>query len=124
MMQHRFLLMALALPACVWGQTSDPEKAGQEPQKPSMLAEVTVVGYRTRAATSATGVVMDIIDTPMSISAINTQFLSDTNSSQIMDAIGSLTGGAGRAGGGGTPARAAGRGGPGAPRGDGGDARS
>jgi iron complex outermembrane receptor protein len=116
--------VALTLPACVWGQSSDPENTGQEPQKPSMLAEVTVVGYRTRAATSATGVVTDIIDTPMSISAINTQFLSDTNSSQMMDAIGSLTGVTGQSNSGETPAQFAVRGYPVTPQVDGFDSLS
>jgi iron complex outermembrane recepter protein len=56
------------------------------------LGQVTVIGYRTRAATSATGIVTDIIDTPLSISAINSQFISDVGATQSMDAIGSLTG--------------------------------
>ena len=56
------------------------------------LNQVTVVGYRTRAATSATGIVTDIIDTPLSISAINKQFVTDIGASQSMEAIGSLTG--------------------------------
>lgn len=56
------------------------------------LETVTVIGYRTRAATSATGIVTDIIDTPLSISAINSQFVSDVGATQSMDAIGSLTG--------------------------------
>jgi len=56
------------------------------------LNQVTVVGYRTRAATSATGIVTEIIDTPLSISAINSQFVSDVGATQSMEAIGSLTG--------------------------------
>jgi iron complex outermembrane receptor protein len=60
--------------------------------KPSMLEEVLVIGYRTRSATSATGVVTDIIDTPISISAINQQFVTDVGAAQSMEAISSLTG--------------------------------
>jgi len=56
------------------------------------LGQVTVIGYRTRAATSATGIVTEIIDTPLSISAINSQFISDVGATQSMQAIGSLTG--------------------------------
>src|SRR5690242_19872839 len=60
--------------------------------KPSLMGEIEVVGYRTRSATSATGIVTDIIDTPISISAINRQFVTDIGASQSMEAIGSLTG--------------------------------
>jgi outer membrane receptor protein involved in Fe transport len=63
-----------------------------EGSKPSLMGEIKVVGYRTKSATSATGVITDIIDTPISISAINDQFISDIGASQSMEAIGSLTG--------------------------------
>ncbi len=68
------------------GKKDDTQK------KPTLLGEVKVVGYHASAATSATGVVTDLIDTPISISTITSQFLKDTGSSQIMDAIGSLPG--------------------------------
>src|SRR4051794_19813043 len=46
------------------GQSAAP--AGKdEPQKPSLMSEVKVIGYQTSSATSATGVVTDIIDTPI-----------------------------------------------------------
>ena len=71
----------------------DASDAGAKPEtKPSLMGEIEVVGYRTRSATSATGVVTDIIDTPISISAINHQFITDIGASQSMEAIGSLTG--------------------------------
>jgi iron complex outermembrane recepter protein len=63
-----------------------------EGNRPSLMGEIKVVGYQTKSATSATGVVTDIIDTPISISAINHQFISDVGASQTMEAIGSLTG--------------------------------
>lgn len=63
-----------------------------EPQKPSLMSEVKVLGYQTTSATSATGVVTDIIDTPISISAINNQFIVDTGASQLMGIIGTLSG--------------------------------
>jgi len=71
---------------------AENKKDAAETNKPSMMGEVKVVGYQTRSATSATGVVTEIINTPISISAINSQFLSDVNASQAMQAIGSLTG--------------------------------
>ena len=54
------------------GKKDDTQK------KPTLLGEVKVVGYHASAATSATGVVTDLIDTPISISTITSQFLKDT----------------------------------------------
>lgn len=73
---------------------SKKENATNTPEggKPSLMSEIKVVGYQTSAATSATGVVSEIINTPISISAITGDFLKDTGSSQIMDAIGALSG--------------------------------
>ncbi|MBS0420108.1 MAG: TonB-dependent receptor plug domain-containing protein [Proteobacteria bacterium] len=106
---RRGLLAALILPAYSWAgdpaeadaqatppaansQSGDRASASEESNRPSLLETVQVIGYRTSAATSATGVVTEIINTPISISAINSQFLEDTGSSQIMEVIGSLTG--------------------------------
>ena len=94
-----------APPAAAADQTSPDErkpdaekpKDAAEANKPSLMGEIKVVGYQTSSATSATGVVTAIIDTPISISAINSQFLSDVNASQAMQAIGSLTGVTGQA---------------------------
>jgi len=107
---RRGLFAALVLSSGAWADTGDaaaadaPQapaadqapvenaKSGAEANKPSMMGVVKVVGYQTSEATSATGVVTAIIDTPISISAINSQFLSDVNASQAMQAIGALTG--------------------------------
>lgn len=72
-----------------------PDNAGNAPadsNRQSMMDEIVVIGYRTRQATSATGIVTDIIDTPFSISAINQQFVTDVAAAQSMEAISSLTG--------------------------------
>lgn len=61
------------------------------------LEEVIVKGYRIDASTSATGIVTDILDTPISITAVTGEFLQDTASNQLMDAIGSMTGVVGQA---------------------------
>jgi len=74
------------------GQAENAKNPVAEGNKPSLMGEVKVIGYQTRSATSATGVVTDIINTPLSISAITGDFLKDTGSSQIMDAISSLSG--------------------------------
>lgn len=56
------------------------------------LEEVIVKGYRIDASTSATGIVTDLLDTPISITAVTGEFLQDTASNQLMDAIGAMTG--------------------------------
>jgi outer membrane receptor protein involved in Fe transport len=115
---RRALLTAALLASPAWGETKDAADApadtaadaaadAQEQSastqagngsttpdanKPSLMGEIKVVGYQTKSATSATGIVTDIIDTPISISALNHQFLSDVGSSQIMEAIGALPG--------------------------------
>lgn len=107
---RRALFATLVLSSTAWADSSNPgdsnaQEANVSPNagtenttstaesdKPSLVGTVEVIGYRTSAATSATGVVTEIINTPISISAINSQFLKDTGSSQIMEAIGSLTG--------------------------------
>lgn len=93
---RRLALCASIMTSLAWGQSNDPEAekkpAHSEPQKSSLMEVVTVKGYQVSAATSATGIVTDLIDTPISISAVTSDFLKDTGSSQIMDAIGSLTG--------------------------------
>jgi|GEM_PF-1227580 len=84
---------ARASPATDGPQSGNKAGAPAEgSNKPSLMGAVQVIGYRTSAATSATGVVTEIINTPISISALNSQFLEDTGSSQLMDAIGALTG--------------------------------
>ena len=83
---------APAVPPAVNAKSGDTTSTSEEANKPSLMGAVQVVGYRTSAATSATGVVTEIINTPISISAINSQFLKDTGSSQIMEAVSSLTG--------------------------------
>src|SRR6186713_2441516 len=90
-----FLLTTLALSPVAGAAGADADRstsAAQPAEAPSMLSEVTVIGYRTKQATSATGVVTDIIDTPISISAITRDFLTDTGSSELMEAIGALSG--------------------------------
>jgi outer membrane receptor protein involved in Fe transport len=90
-----FLLTSLALlpvAAAAGVEAGGSSSPGQPAEAPSMLSEVTVIGYRTKQATSATGVVTDIIDTPISISAITRDFLTDTGSSELMEAIGALSG--------------------------------
>lgn len=72
--------------------TDGTDTAATESAKQSLMGEVVVVGYRTKSATSATGIVTDIIDTPFSISAINQQFVTDIAAAQSMAAISSLTG--------------------------------
>ncbi len=74
--------------------TSAPGDASKanEPTKPSLMSEVKVIGYQTSSATTATGVVTDIIDTPISISAINNQFIVDTGATQLMGIVESLPG--------------------------------
>jgi iron complex outermembrane receptor protein len=87
---------AQAVPPAGDAQSSDKQtdktNTSEENNKQSLMGTVQVIGYRTSAATSATGVVTEIINTPISISAINSQFLADTGSSQIMDAVSSLAG--------------------------------
>lgn len=61
-------------------------------QNSGLLEEIVVQGYRVDASTSATGIVTSILDTPISITTLTAEFLDDTGSKQIMDAIGSLTG--------------------------------
>lgn len=58
----------------------------------SSLEEVIVKGYRIDASTSATGIVTDLLDTPISITAVTGEFLQDTSSNQLMDAIGAMSG--------------------------------
>ena len=107
---RRGLFAALVLSSGAWADTggagaadapqtpaadqtpTENAKSSAEANKPSMMGVVKVIGYQTSEATSATGVVTAIIDTPISISAINSQFLSDVNASQAMQAIGALTG--------------------------------
>ncbi|HEX6832299.1 MAG TPA: TonB-dependent receptor plug domain-containing protein, partial [Rudaea sp.] len=107
---RRGLAAALLLSSCAWAADTHPDAAdaqqaasdktaettktapSADANKPSLMGEVKVVGYQTSSATSATGVVTAIIDTPISISAINNQFLNDVNASQAMQAIGALTG--------------------------------
>jgi len=72
--------------------TTDTANSAPASDKPSLMGEIKVIGYQTKSATSATGVVTDIIDTPISISALNHQFLEDVGSSQLMEAIGALPG--------------------------------
>lgn len=69
-----------------------PTPREPEQNRPSLETDIVVTGYRTDASTSATGIVTSVIDTPMSVSAITDKFLKDTGSTQLMDAIGSLTG--------------------------------
>ncbi|MFT3789958.1 MAG: TonB-dependent receptor plug domain-containing protein [Rudaea sp.] len=83
---------AQATPPAADAQPGDKTEKSEENNKPSLMGTVQVIGYRTSAATSATGVVTEIINTPISISALNSQFLEDTASSQLMQAIGALTG--------------------------------
>ena len=71
------------------------EQAAQDDSnasKSSLTNDIVITGYRVNATTSATGLVTSVLDTPMSVSAITDKFLKDTASSQLMDAIGSLTG--------------------------------
>ncbi len=86
---------ALATVSTASGQAADETSRSQgsaQPTQSALLEEIVVSGYRIDASTSATGIVTDILDTPISISAITGEFLKDTGSTQIMDAIGSLTG--------------------------------
>lgn len=94
--RHRWAtLCALSFASLASGQSADPD-AAQTTTTPAvqsmLLEEVVVRGYRIDASTSATGIVTDILDTPISITALTGEFLKDTGSTQIMDAIGSLTG--------------------------------
>lgn len=79
-------------------QTQAPRKPAEQPAQErevgegSLVQEILVTGYRVDASTSATGIVTAIVDTPMSISAVTEKFLKDTGSTDLMDAIGSLTG--------------------------------
>ena len=88
--RRELLLAGLLLSAPAWAQ--QPEQSAPAGATVGETDQVVVLGYRTRAATSATGIVTDIIDTPLSISAINQQFVTDISASQAMQAIGSLTG--------------------------------
>lgn len=85
----------LAAASTASGQSADeasPTRGAAQPAQSVLLEEIIVTGYRVDASTSATGIVTAILDTPISISAITDEFLSDTASTQIMDAIGALTG--------------------------------
>lgn len=78
-------------------QSTDGAKSGDAPapqaeHRGTLVDEIIVTGYHVNATTSATGIVTAIVDTPMSVSAISDKFLRDTASTQLMDAIGSLTG--------------------------------
>lgn len=100
-----------AYAAPVWAQTTEaqpspPQTSAEESKSApatSLVSEIVVTGYRVDASTSATGLVTAIVDTPMSISAVTDKFLRDTGSTQLMDAIGSLTGVTGQSNSGETP---------------------
>lgn len=102
--------MVPTMPA--WAQAGKPQTSTTEAPPPddaastaesSLVADIVVTGYRVDASTSATGLVTSIVDTPMSISAVTDKFLRDTGSTQLMDAIGSLTGVTGQSNSGETP---------------------
>lgn len=71
-------------------KAAEPEK--KESQYSSLVDDIVVQGYRVDATTSATGLVTAIVDTPMSITALTDEFLRDTASSNLMDAIGAISG--------------------------------
>ena len=73
-------------------QSAQAQAQTQELGEDSLTQDIVVTGYRVDASTSATGIVTPIVDTPMSISAVTEKFLKDTGSTDLMDAIGSLTG--------------------------------
>jgi len=79
--------------------TSSERKANTQKQKSADedLEEVTVVGYRADASTSATGFVTRIIDTPLTISVLPSQFVTDIAATQVMDAVTSIAGVSGQA---------------------------
>ncbi|PIB91594.1 TonB-dependent siderophore receptor [Caulobacter sp. FWC2] len=98
-----------AFVAPAWAQTvktqipaSQADDSKSSPES-SLVSDIVVTGYRVDATTSATGLVTAIVDTPMSISAVTDKFLRDTGSTQLMDAIGSLTGVTGQSNSGETP---------------------
>ena len=81
--------------------TSDTAKADDDARpadagRGSLSQDVVVLGYRTDASTSATGIVTSILNTPMSVSTMTDKFLKDTGSADLMDAIGSMAGVAGQ----------------------------
>lgn len=81
-----------ALSVASAASVASAQSVEQNPTDDGTLEEVVVKGYRIDASTSATGIVTSIIDTPISITAVTEEFLQDTASTQLMDAIASMSG--------------------------------
>lgn len=83
-----FLLLA----AMVQGQTTPvapaPEKAADAIELPAFSVSASkVAGYRAGNSISATGIDMDIIDTPITINVLTGEFLTDTSAFELRQAM-------------------------------------
>jgi iron complex outermembrane recepter protein len=72
--------------------SSAPQQNRKAASDEDDLSEITVVGYRAKASSTATGLDTPILDTPISIAVMTSEFLTDTGANRLVDELNTIAG--------------------------------